>query len=235
MTILKTLNEVEQKILAAFRKPERFEHYTHDALIPYVQYTSADTCLRIACLLGQTDLAKTLVEEFSANAGQTRTISSDRHAGQLIQVSLLDDVLEAYATEAIDRESNVTNGSYAQTFKYLLQNGVSPRLNDDPLESPILLAHLLACPDKAKDQEMPHYDLAAGTYLENGGKAFAAPYIALYDTCPADMEIYFKALEVEQKKLKAQFAASGNEDGKPSDMKCVGDCLPSRKGLHLDL
>lgn len=234
MSTFQTLNPMEQKALAAFKKPERFEYYTHDALVPYVQYVGADTCLRLACLAGQAFLAQALVENFNADIQQTRTVSSDRHAGTTIQLSLLDDTLEAYATGPINRNSSVTNDGYAQTVKYLLQNGAPVQLNKDPLESPILMAHLLACPNKAKEKDMPHFDLAAGTYLEEGGSAFPEPYRYLCDTYPKEVEIYQNALAFEQKRLKAQFAASQDRDAGPEHVNRFIQ-KPKNNGLDFDL
>ncbi len=225
---------MEQKILAAFKKPERFEDYTYDALVPYVQYVGADTCLRLACLAGHPLLVQTLVENFNADIRQTRTVSSDRHSGTTILLSLLDDTLEAYATGSINRNSSVTNDGYAQTFKYLLQSGVSALLNEDPLESPILMAHLLACPNKAKEKDMPHFDLAAGTYLEEGGSAFTEPYKYLCDEQPNEVETYHNALAIEQKRLRTQFAASQSEDTTP-EPRPVYDFIPKPKDLNFSL
>lgn len=234
MTMSDSLNQKELKTFIAFKNPARFEHYTHDALTPYVQYIGADTCLRIACIAGQFELVKILAEDFDADIRQTRTISSDRHAGQQMQISLLDDVLDSYATDNLDRDSSVTRAGFANTFQYLLQNGAPVQLNEDPLESPILMAHLLACPDMLKQRDLPHFDLAAGTYLEEGGAAFKKPYQDLYDLCPKEMNTYLQALDAEQKKLKAQFAQSQQEQSVTTPTP-VRDHLPPRTGLHKDL
>lgn len=155
------------------------------------------TTLRAACIAGRPELVDIIAGYEPELVKQTITISSDAHPNQNCTLSLFDETLQSLISNPkIDRSpENLSN--FFEVIKYLYFKGLYVDLNEDPLESPLLLAHFLANPEFCSDRNHPHFDMVAETYNQEPPQKFSAPYDFFKDRFPEAVKKFEDALEQE--------------------------------------
>ncbi len=228
---MKTIEQQKDYILKAFITPAPA---IGDALHSYVKVAGADECLRLAAIAVQPAIMEELIEAHGANPLQIQTTHSDRRANTPIKRSLMDIVTDSvlYRTD-VNRENaydaiSVLAKSW-QDRKPSKKVAISVLINEDPLESPIMAAHLLAYPDLAKDAGTPHYKMLPGTALGENPQADKKLLCFFVGRVPDDVKKFTAALEEEKTRLRAEFAAAQNlrEETIPLEPRSVSKAAAS--------
>lgn len=186
---------------------------TQDRLQAFVMVLGANKCLRLAAIAVQPAIMKELIQFHGADSLQIQTTHSDRHANTPVRRSLMDDVMDSVLYRADVNRDNAYEAISVlarnwQDKKPSKNDRISVLMNDDPLESPIMAAHLLAYPDLGKDENTPHYKMLPGTVLEENQQGDRKILGFFTGRVPDDVKKFTAAFEEEKTRLRNEFAAA---------------------------
>lgn len=202
-----------EKVVSQIRElPDHF--YLDGAISAQVKFAGIETTLMAAAICARADIIHYVVDNFGANSLQTYAVSSDRHRGETSQVGLLECALNAYLTRPDSNRTSEGQKDLLEAVKYLATKRLPLLPNPDPLEGPLPLAHFLANPELANDNNHPYFDLIPQCANELPPEKFTAVYNYLKDVRPNEIKKFEEALEKEISNLKSEFhAAQRREDG----------------------
>lgn len=201
---MRTVQQQKDIVLAAFIKDDAT---LDDTLPAFVHVVGADECLRLATMAGQPDIMRTLINAHGANVHQTRKESSDRGHGT-INRNLMDDLVDSLLHRTDIDRSETGKKKFYEVADLLAKENVGVNINADPMESPMMGAHLLALPEMAQERDMPHCDLIVGTVLEDKPEANKLIFALFMGRFPDDVKKFMTALEDEKTRLRATFSAA---------------------------
>lgn len=208
---MRSVDEQREMVLEAFIEKASL---LDDAMPAYVKVLGADQCLRLATMAVQPEIMRTLIRVYGANVHQVRLESSDRHANGSVKRSLMDEVVDSLL-----RRPDIDRGQAYAAVNLLAELDVGVLINMDPIESPMMGAHLLAFPQMAEDKNTPHYDMIAGTVLEENPRAFQSIYAFFKGRFPYDTNLFEKALEDEKTRLRTEFIAAQRAEEETAENK----------------
>jgi len=173
--------------------------------LPGSNRTYADFCLRCACTYSNVAAAKILISEHEADLSQGDTLFSDRHPGHEVRNNLLDETLGSYINRPDIDDSLSGKERLAATVELLLQNGVSASLNDDPLETAIACASIIANPARAYDPKSPEYNYLLDAFKTSSDPkpGFQKPYELIRQYQPEAIEAYETAIKSNRGTVKS--------------------------------
>ncbi len=218
------MTDILDKIIHEFITPKNV--YWDAVVEAAIRASDQDTALRAACMAGRPEFVDIIVDHKPELAKSTILISSDRHKDRAKILSLFDNTLQAIVSNPhIDRsDANLFN--YFEVIKYLYFKGLDVDLNEDPLESPLILAHFLAHPELAKDKNHPHFDMVTEAYNQEPPQKFSAPYDFFKDRFPEAVKKFEDALEQESTCRREENLKSDKTIDSPPNWVCVASSAP---------
>lgn len=205
---MKTHMEQSDEVFGAFLANEQA---IEDKIPAYVQVLGADKCLQLAARAVQPEIMRQLIQFHRADSRQTQPTHSDHHPNTPLKRSLLDEVMDSALFRKdvdLDKAYEAINVLVKDWQDRKPKGTISVLMNDDPLESPIMAAHLLAFPGKSNERDMPHHDLIAGTVLEGKPEPFKKIYAFFVGRVPDDVKKVEDAIEMYGARLRTEFTAA---------------------------
>lgn len=222
---MRSLDQQHEHVLGVFIEKSPL---LADTLPVYVKALGADMCLRLAAMAVQPEIMRTLIRGHGANVHQVRLESSDRHARGSVKLSLMDEVVRSLLYRP-----DIDRGKAYEAVNLLAELDVGVLINMDPIESPMMGAHLLAFPEMAQDRNTPHYDMIVGTVLEENPQRCRAIYAFFKGRFPYDTDLFEKALEAERTRLHTEFtnAQRLEEDPSTPEPRRIGEIVAEHPAL----